>query len=197
MRPTRNRKSTQYLVKWKGYPDSENSWLPAKELTYAPELVHDFQNKQTSKEGIRTLQAQGKPKEGILSRAKPTPPHTPANMRTSPAVPALKPSYSQITKLGIRARDPGKQHVTGTCDQPRDLQVLWGSHDPRARDPVKKTGDPLGDWSATRSGDYRYVTRPLNHPVGTTNGGVRINKVVRLRIMGAHVTIHPHFSLPP
>jgi len=31
-RPTRNRKSTQYLVKWKGYPDSENSWLPAKEL---------------------------------------------------------------------------------------------------------------------------------------------------------------------
>ena len=33
--PTRNRKSTQYLVKWKGYPDSENSWLPAKELTHA------------------------------------------------------------------------------------------------------------------------------------------------------------------
>ena len=25
--PTRNRKSTQYLVKWKGYPESENSWL--------------------------------------------------------------------------------------------------------------------------------------------------------------------------
>ena len=33
--PTRNKKSTQYLVKWKGYPDSENSWLPAKELTHA------------------------------------------------------------------------------------------------------------------------------------------------------------------
>jgi hypothetical protein len=23
--PTRNKKSTQYLVKWKGYPDSKNS----------------------------------------------------------------------------------------------------------------------------------------------------------------------------
>ena len=33
-RPTRNRKSTQYLVKWKEYPKSENSWLPEKELSH-------------------------------------------------------------------------------------------------------------------------------------------------------------------
>ena len=83
------------------------------------------------------------------------------------------------------------QHVTEARDRPRDLQVLWGSRDPGARDPGardpgardpgardpgKKTGDLSRDWSATRSGDYRYATRPLNHPVGTTNGGVRINK---------------------
>ena len=53
--PTRNKKSTQYLVKWKGYPDSENSWLPARELSHAQELVRDFQTKPTSKEGIQTL----------------------------------------------------------------------------------------------------------------------------------------------
>ena len=147
--PTRNRKSTQYLVKWKGYPDSENSWLPAKELTHAQELVCDFQTKQTSKEGIRTLQVQGEPKEGILLWAKPAPSQTPANTCTSLAVPALKPSYSQVTKLGIRACDPGKQHMIGARDQPCDLQVLWGSCDPRARDPGKKTGDLLRDWSAT------------------------------------------------
>ena len=116
-RPTRNKKSTQYLVKWKGYPDSENSWLPAKELMHAQGLVRDFQTKQTSKEGIRTLQAQGKPKEGILSRTKSAPSHTQAITRTSPAVPALKPSYSQVTRLGIRARDPGKQHVIGVKTQ--------------------------------------------------------------------------------
>ena len=75
--------------------------------------------------------------------------------------------------------------MTGAHDQPCDLQVLWGSRDPRARDPVKKTGDLLRDWSATQSGDYRYVTHLLNHPMGTTNGGVRINKVVRLRVIGA------------
>ena len=177
-RPTRNKKSTQYLVKWKGYLDSENSWLPAKELTHAQELVHDFQTKQTSKEGIWTLQAQGKPKEGILSQPKPAPSHTPANACTSPVVPTLKPSYSQVTRLGIRACDPGKQHMIGAHDRPRDLQVLWGSRDLRACDPVKKTGDPLSNWSATRSGDHRYMMRPLNHPVRTTNGGVRINKVI-------------------
>ena len=120
-----------------------------------------------------------------LSWAKPVPSHTPANTHTSPAVPTLKPSYSQVTRLGIRARDSGKQHVVETCDRPRDLQVLWGLHDPRARDPVKKTGDLLRDWSATQSGDYRYVTCLLNHPMGITNGGVRINKVVQLRIIGA------------
>jgi hypothetical protein len=50
--PTRNKKSTQYLVKWKGYLDSENSWLPAKELTYAKDLLYKFKSEHTSKEGI-------------------------------------------------------------------------------------------------------------------------------------------------
>jgi len=45
-RPTRNQKSTQYLVKWKGYPDSENSWLPAKELQSACKLLKQFHNHQ-------------------------------------------------------------------------------------------------------------------------------------------------------
>jgi hypothetical protein len=41
-RPTQNRKSMQYLIKWKGYPASENSWLPEKELTNAKELLDKF-----------------------------------------------------------------------------------------------------------------------------------------------------------
>ena len=89
-------------------------------------------------------------------------------------------------------------HVTGARDRPRDLQVLWGSCDPRARDPVKKTGDLPRDGSATQSGNYRYVMRPLNHPMETTNGGVRINKVVRLRIIGAQPQQmgHPQLMAP-
>jgi hypothetical protein len=41
-RPTRNKRSMQYLIKWKGYPASENSWLPEKELTNAKKLLNKF-----------------------------------------------------------------------------------------------------------------------------------------------------------
>jgi len=41
-RPTHNKKSTQYLIKWKGYPASENLWLLEKELTNAKELLDQF-----------------------------------------------------------------------------------------------------------------------------------------------------------
>jgi hypothetical protein len=53
----------QYLIKWKGYPTSENSWLPEKELTHAKELLNKFKQKTH----IPVLQAQQNPKEGILS----------------------------------------------------------------------------------------------------------------------------------
>jgi hypothetical protein len=72
-RPTRNKKSIQYLIKWKGYPDSENSWLPARELMHAKDALRKFKSKHTPKEGIRVLQVQGGLKEGILSRGKPPP----------------------------------------------------------------------------------------------------------------------------
>src|SRR5579863_2971376 len=68
--PMRNRKSVQYLIHWKGYLDSDDSWLPAKELAHAQDLVQEFEKRQTcqtSKEGIQALQAQWGPKEGILS----------------------------------------------------------------------------------------------------------------------------------
>jgi hypothetical protein len=51
-RLTRNKKSTQYLVKWKGYPDSKNLWLLAKELTHTKDVLHKFKSKHASKEGI-------------------------------------------------------------------------------------------------------------------------------------------------
>jgi len=44
---TRNR--LFYLVKWKGYPVSENSWEPAVNLKNAPELVNSFHSKYPAK----------------------------------------------------------------------------------------------------------------------------------------------------
>jgi len=54
--PTRNCKSTQYLVHWKGYTEANRTWIPAKELMHAKELVAQFEATQKaaqkSKEGI-------------------------------------------------------------------------------------------------------------------------------------------------
>ena len=38
------RKKKQYLVKWKGYPDSDNQWLDAKDMENAQELIAEFHN---------------------------------------------------------------------------------------------------------------------------------------------------------
>ena len=58
--PTQNKRSTQYLIKWKGYPTSENSWLPEKELTKAKELLDKFkqQEKHMTKQRLNTLALQ-------------------------------------------------------------------------------------------------------------------------------------------
>jgi len=128
--PTRNWKSTQYLVKWKGYPDLENSWLPAKELQSAHELLKQFHNRQVwIVTTNQALQVQWKPKEGILSQASPAPPYLKRGsyVKTpSPPDLTLKPSYSQIVKMKILPCDPGKV----TCDVSRDPSSALVSCDP-------------------------------------------------------------------
>jgi len=43
----------QYLVKWKGYPDSDNEWVDHKDV-HAPEAIREFKNSKTaSNERIR------------------------------------------------------------------------------------------------------------------------------------------------
>jgi len=67
---TLNKKGIQYLVKWLGYPDSENSWEPTTNLKNSPELVvvfHKRYPKMPRPLEARALQGQ-RHKRGILSR---------------------------------------------------------------------------------------------------------------------------------
>lgn len=45
-KPTRNRQGVQYLVKWTGYPNSENQWVTYTELNRdAPHAIAEFYNR--------------------------------------------------------------------------------------------------------------------------------------------------------
>ncbi len=41
------RHALQYLVKWKGYPDSDNEWVSHKDV-HAPDVIREFKNSQTA-----------------------------------------------------------------------------------------------------------------------------------------------------
>ena len=120
-RPMRNKRSMQYLIKWKRYPTSENSWLPEKELTNAKELLNQFkqQERHTMKQRLNTLalQVQQKPKEGILLWIQ--------SMTLSSQ--SSKSKFPQVNPVIRPARDPEKQgaHAKSTgdlapCDQTRN-----------------------------------------------------------------------------
>ncbi len=46
-------KCLQYLIKWKGYPESDNSWEPADQV-HAPDLVKTYQSAAKEQSAIKT-----------------------------------------------------------------------------------------------------------------------------------------------
>jgi hypothetical protein len=66
-RLTPNKKGVQYLIKWKGYPDSENSWISSSGMKHATTLVQQFHSRNPQAPRLRLLTAQQPHKKGILS----------------------------------------------------------------------------------------------------------------------------------
>jgi hypothetical protein len=93
----------QYLIKWKGYPALENSWLPEKELAHAKELLDKFKQRTN----IPVLQAQQNPKEGILSWTKSATSSFQSSKSKDPQVsPVIRPTHDP-EKQGTRAKLSG------------------------------------------------------------------------------------------
>ena len=55
-RLTGKAKRLQYLIKWRGYPHSDNSWEPAGNLAHAKKMLTEFHKKHpTAPRLLRTL----------------------------------------------------------------------------------------------------------------------------------------------
>ena len=48
------KKKSQYLVKWKGYPDSDNEWVDHTDM-HAPEAIKEYEETQKNKGRLRSL----------------------------------------------------------------------------------------------------------------------------------------------
>jgi len=180
----------EYLVHWKGYSDADWTWVPAKELSYAQELVQEFLSRQKPKEGIQTLQAQWEPKEGILLWTESVTTCKQGTPKLSPSKTTPKPSYSHVVWVMPRAHDPGKvlpdlsrvQTHDWSCVTSHDKPVPLGSHDIGTCDPGNQSHDLPRDWSCMRSHAntwshdqtcFCYAPSPLIgmwKTVGTING---------------------------
>ena len=49
VREANNHPRLEYLVKWKGLPDSENSWEPARSLWQFEDLIEKFRQEKTKR----------------------------------------------------------------------------------------------------------------------------------------------------
>jgi len=112
-----------------------------------------------------------------LSRASPVPPHLKRGSHAktpSPPDPTLKPSYSQIVKMKIPPRDPGKVTRDLSCDTSPALVTCDFTHDyTQARDPTwsrdptrfgRATYPLIGTWKTM--GINQWSTRSQGIPQG-------------------------------
>jgi len=86
------RRKKQYLVKWKGYPDSDNEWVDKQDI-HAPEAIREFENQNPA---TKTHIRRGNTSESLI----------PSSLRSTTALTKLTSFMSDVNKyyLGLPER---------------------------------------------------------------------------------------------
>jgi Chromo (CHRromatin Organisation MOdifier) domain len=99
-RNIRQGKALQYLIKWKGYPESDNTWEPTSHL-HAPQLVKEYQRRIRKSSIKATLEQQTKETPETL----PLIPH-PSTSPSPCSLPCCSPLHHRMIKKPTHTTNP-------------------------------------------------------------------------------------------
>jgi len=83
------RRKKQYLIKWKGYLDSDNEWVDTRDV-HAPELIREFENRNST---ARTHIRRGNASRSLI----------PSSLRSSTSLTKPISSMSDVNNYYLRS----------------------------------------------------------------------------------------------
>lgn len=98
-------KAHKFLVKWKGYPESENTWEPRSNLEGAGELVREFEKSQKKTKAANAAVKVSAPKKEKAEKPAPEKKAAPAKgSGKAKAVKKVAPAKKPVGRPGRRGR---------------------------------------------------------------------------------------------
>src|SRR6266478_5523037 len=140
-------KRLQYLIKWKGYPESDNTWEPADQV-HAPELIKHYQSARAHQSSTACHQSAIK----IIHQSAPSSTH----IKTSQTKP----------QLSIKCPTIFPAFLSNAFLKTSPLKILLPSNTPNMTSTPPNPGLTVSSASDTNLGPTtcQYITGIVNYP---------------------------------
>ncbi len=140
-------KKLQYLIKWKGYPESDNTWEPADQV-HAPQLIKHYQSAAHHQSAVRIIHQSATPPTCIKTLQ--------VNLQTPIKCPTILPtSLSNASQKTSPLKSSPHSNVLSTTSTPLNLVLTVSS--------ASATSLVLS-MSSTTAGTASSTTAPFTTP---------------------------------